>query len=79
LLGGFGTLDVDNFSIVEGADDLENRINSPDVTQKRIPETSSGRRSLCQTSDIVDRQKGGDFAGWFVRLAQPRESKYPSV
>lgn len=52
------TLDVNDFSIVEASDDLENGIDSSDVRQESVTKTSSSRGTAGQTGNIVDGQVG---------------------
>lgn len=52
------TLDVNDFSIVEASDDLENGIDSSDVRQESVTKTGTGGGTASQTGNIVDGQVG---------------------
>lgn len=68
------TLDVDNLSVVEASNNLEDGIDSTDVGKERVSETSSGGRTASQTGNIVDGQVGGNDRLGLVFLNQPVES-----
>ena len=53
---------------------LKNRINSPDMAQKRIPQARPGTRALCQPGDIIHGQKGRDLGRRLVQVAEPGEA-----
>ncbi len=65
------TLDVDDLSVVETPNDLEDGIDSTNVGQESIAETSTGRGTSGQTSDIIDSEVGGNSRLGVVFLAQP--------
>lgn len=68
------TLDVNNLSIVEATNDLEDGIDSTNVRQESVAETGTSRSTTSKTSDIVDGQVGGDLGLGLVLLAQPVEA-----
>lgn len=55
------TLDVDDLGVVEATDDLEDGVDGADVRQEGIAETGTGGGTAGQTSDIIDRQVGGNL------------------
>ena len=63
-----------DFGVIEGAYDLEDTIDSTNVGQEGVSETSSGRCACCETSDINAGKVGGNTSCRFVRLAEPIES-----
>jgi hypothetical protein len=68
------TFDVDNLSIVEAADDLEDGVDGTNVGKEGIAKTGTGRRTASQTSNIVDGQVCGDDRLGLVLLHQPVEA-----
>ena len=65
------SLDVDNLGIVEAAHDLEDGIDSSDVRQEGVAETSTGGRTARQAGDVVDCEIGRDPRLGVVLFAQP--------
>jgi hypothetical protein len=53
-------LNVDNLGVVKTSHDLENGIDSSDVRQEGISETSAGGSASRQASDVIDSQVGRD-------------------
>jgi hypothetical protein len=68
------TLNVNDFSVVEASDNLENSVHSPNMRQESVSKTSSCRGTARETSDIVDGQIGRDLRLWLVLLDKPIES-----
>ena len=68
------TLDVNDFSIVEATDHLEDGIDSTDVRQESVTQTSTSRGTTGQTSNIVDGQVGGNLGLGLVLVNQPVEA-----
>lgn len=68
------TLDVDNLSVVKASNNLEDGIDSTDVGEERVSETSSSGRTASQTGNIVDGQVGGNDRLGLVFLNEPVES-----
>lgn len=64
---------MDNLSIVEASDDLEDGIDGADVGKESVSKTSSGRRSASETGNIIDGQVGGDDGLGLVFLNEPVE------
>ena len=44
------------------------------MAQKRIPQPSPGTRALCQSRDIIYRQKRRDLGRRLVQVAEPGEA-----
>lgn len=65
------TLNVDNLGVIEATHDLEDGVDGSDVRQESVTKTSTSRCTSCETSDIVDRQVGGDARLGVVLLAEP--------
>lgn len=53
-------LDVNNFSIVEASDHLEDGIDGTNVRQERVTQTSTSRSTTGQTGNIIHGQVGGN-------------------
>ena len=53
-------LDVDDLSIVEAPNDLEDGIDGTNVRQESIAEASTGRGTAGQASNIIDGEVGGN-------------------
>ena len=68
------TLHVNDFGIIETPDDLENRIDGPDVRQESITQTGTSGGPTGQTGDIIDGQVGGNLRLGLVVLAKPVET-----
>lgn len=68
------TLDVDNLSIVEATNDLEDGIDGTDVRQEGVTQTSTSRGTTGQTSNVVDGEVSRDLGLGLVVLAQPVEA-----
>lgn len=68
------TFDMDNLSIVEASDDLEDGIDSTDVGKESISQTSTSRGTSGQTGDIIHGQVGGNLRLGLVVFAEPVES-----
>lgn len=68
------TLNVDDLSIVETPNDLENGIDSTNVRQERVTQTGTGGGTTGQTGDIIDGQVGGNLGLGFVMTAEPVEA-----
>lgn len=67
------TLDVDNLSIIEAANHLEDGIDSADVRQEGVTQSSTSRGTTGQTGNIVDGQVGRNLGLGLVMLAEPVE------
>jgi hypothetical protein len=67
------TLDVNNLSIVEATNHLENGIDSTNVGQERVTQTSTSRGTASQTGNIIHGQVGGNLRLRLVVLAEPVE------
>ena len=52
---------MDDLGVVEASDNLEDGIDRTDVRQESVSESSTGRGTTGQTSDIIDGQVGGDL------------------
>ncbi len=65
------TLDVDDLSIVETPNDLEDGIDGTNVRQEGIAKTGTGRGTAGQASDVIDGEVGGNSRLGVVFLAQP--------
>lgn len=65
------TLNMNDLSIVEAADDLEDGIDGTNVGKEGVAQTSTSGRTAGQTSDVVNGQVGGDARLWLELLAQP--------
>lgn len=68
------TLDVDDLSIVEATDDLEDGVDGANVGQERVTETSTSRGTAGQTSDVVDGKVSRNAGLGLVLLAEPVEA-----
>lgn len=68
------SLDVDDLGVVECSDALEDTVDSTDVGQESVSETSSGRGTSGQTGDINTGQESGDLGFRLVQVAEPKES-----
>jgi hypothetical protein len=68
------TLDVDDLSIVEAPDDLEDGIDSTNVGKESISQTSTSRGTAGQTGDIIHGQVGGNLRLGLVVFTKPVES-----
>lgn len=68
------TLDVDDLSVVEATNDLEDGIDCTNVGQERVAETSTSRGTTGQTSDVVDGKVSRDARLGLVLLAKPVEA-----
>jgi hypothetical protein len=68
------TLDVNDLSIVEATDNLEDGIDSANVGQERVAKTSTSGGTTGQTGDVVDGKVGRDLGLWLVLLAKPVEA-----
>jgi hypothetical protein len=64
---------MDDFVVIKGSDQMENSINSSNVTQKGISKSGSFRSSLDQTGDIDNLQDGRDNRRGFVYINQVLE------
>lgn len=67
------TLDVNNLSIVEAANHLEDGIDGANVGQERVTETSTSGGTASQTGNIVHSQVGGNLGLGLVVVAKPVE------
>jgi hypothetical protein len=65
---------VNDLSIVEATNDLEDGIDGANVGQERVSETSTSRSTTGQTSDVVDGKVGRDAGLGLVLLAKPVEA-----
>ena len=68
------TLDVNNLSIIEAANDLEDGIDGTDVRQERVTQTGTSRGTTGQTGDIIHSQVGGNLGLGLVVGAEPVEA-----
>lgn len=68
------TLDVNDLSVVEATNDLEDGIDSTNVRQEGVTETSTSGSTTGQTSDVVDREVSRDLRLGLVLLAEPVEA-----
>lgn len=68
------TLDVDNLGVVEAADDLEDTVDSANVRQESVAETSTGRCTSGQTGNVNAGEERCDFRLGLVGLTQPVEA-----
>lgn len=55
-------------------DDLEDTVDSPDVRQEIVSETSAGRRALGETGNVDTGEESGDLRSGLVQVAQPVEA-----
>lgn len=62
---------MNDLSIIEAPDNLEDGIDGADVRQESITETSTGGSTTSQTSNVVDSEVSGDSALGVVVLAEP--------
>jgi hypothetical protein len=65
------TFHVDDLGVVKASHNLEDGIDSPNVRQEGISQTSTRGGTASETGDIVHRQVGGYLGLGFVVLAQP--------
>lgn len=65
---------MDNLSIIEATNDLEDSIDGTDVRQESVTETGTGGGTTGQTGDIIDGQVGGNLRLGLVVLAKPVEA-----
>lgn len=68
------TLDVNDLGIIEAPNDLEDGIDSTDVRQESVTQTSTGGSTTGQTGDIIHGQVGGNLGLGLVVLAEPVEA-----
>lgn len=68
------TLDVNNLSIIEAPNDLEDGIDGTDVRQERVTQTGTSRGTTGQTGDIIHSQVGGNHGLGLVVGAEPVEA-----
>ena len=73
-LGVDVTLDVNDLSIIEAPNDLEDGIDGTDVRQESVTQTSTGGSTTGQTGDIIHGQVGGNLGLGLVVLAEPVEA-----
>lgn len=69
------TLNVNNLSIVEATNDLEDSIDGANVRQEGVTKTSTGRGATGQAGNVVNCKVGGDLGLGLVLLAQPVEPR----
>jgi hypothetical protein len=67
------TLDVDDLSVIEASDDLEDGIHSTNVGKESISQTSTSRGTTGQTGNIIHGQVGGNLRLGLVVFAKPVE------
>jgi hypothetical protein len=67
------TLNVNDLSIIEAANHLEDGIDSTDVGQERVTQTSTSRGTAGQTGNIIHGQVSGNLRLGLVMLAEPVE------
>ena len=72
-------LDVDDLRVVEGADDLEDTIDSADMGQESVSEARAGRGTSGETSDIDARQVCGDAGRGLVGFTEPFKARVGDV
>jgi hypothetical protein len=65
------TLDVDNLGIIEAANHLEDGIDSTNVRQERVTQTSTSRGTTGETGNIVHGQVGGNLRLGLVVVDEP--------
>lgn len=65
------TLDVDDLSVIEAPDDLEDGVDGADVGQEGITQTGTGRGTAGQAGNVVHGQVGGYLRFGLVVLAEP--------
>lgn len=68
------TLDVDDLSIVEATDDLEDSVDGANVGQEGVAQTGASGSTTGQTSNVVDGQVSRDLGFGLVLLAEPVEA-----
>jgi hypothetical protein len=68
------TLDVNDLSIVETSNDLENGVDSTNMGQEGVTKTSTSGGTAGQTGNIIDGQIGRNLGLGLVVLTQPVKS-----
>lgn len=67
-------LNVDDLSVVESTNDLEDTVDGSHVGQESVSETGTGGSTGGKTSDVNAREEGGDLALGLVQIAEPEEA-----